>query len=223
MIRLVCVVMLLALPPSAGIAQSGARPSAPNQKPVAQTPEVPPADLPPSDDTEPPATMTPDDNVNITPLGPPDQRPDPTMDPEDPIVLAPPNMVPNPLAEPPRPPNPASGGRPAAKAPFAGQVRRGTWVSMGTATLQVLDKVNARVDTLVVKVGDMGHFGSLDITVKGCFIRPPDQPADATAFLAITDQRSATAGFTGWMVRSAPSMSMLAHPIYDVRVAGCAS
>jgi hypothetical protein len=62
----------------------------------------------------------------------------------------------------------------------------------------------------------------LDIAVRGCFVRAPDRPADATAFLVIRDHRVDAPSFTGWMVRSAPSMSMLAHPIYDVRISGCA-
>jgi hypothetical protein len=93
---------------------------------------------------------------------------------------------------------------------------------MGTATLQALDKVNARGETMTVKVGDDGHFGSLDIAVRGCFVRTPDRPTDATAFLVIRDQRADSPAFTGWMVRSAPYMSMLAHPIYDIRITGCA-
>ena len=93
---------------------------------------------------------------------------------------------------------------------------------MGTATLQALDKVNAHHDTLTVKVGESGHFGSLDIAVRGCFVRPPDLPADATAFLVIRDQHAGAPAFSGWMVRSAPYMSMLANAIYDVRVSGCA-
>ncbi len=87
--------------------------------------------------------------------------------------------------------------------------------------MQALDKVNARSETLVVKVGDIGHFGSLDIAVRGCFVRAADRPADATALLVIRDQRAETPSFSGWMVRSAPYMSMMAHPIYDVRIAGC--
>ena len=92
---------------------------------------------------------------------------------------------------------------------------------MGSATLQALDKVNAVEKTLVVKVGDTGKFASLDIAVRGCFVRPTDKPADATAFLVIRDQRTDAPSFNGWMVRSAPYMSMMAHPLYDVRIAGC--
>jgi len=144
---------------------------------------------------------------NLPPAAPPGQAEKPDDDPTE--------MVPNPLDD-------LGAGQPAGKqVQQQGQPRRADWVRMGTATLQTLDKVNARGDTLVLKVGDSGHFGSLVITVRGCYVRASDQPADATAFLVIRDERPDAPGFSGWMVRSAPYMSMLAHPIYDVRVAGC--
>ncbi len=64
-------------------------------------------------------------------------------------------------------------------------------------------------------------FGSLRITVQACAVRPPDQPQDAAAFLHITDSHDGEPDFTGWMIASAPSVSMLEHPVYDVRVTGC--
>jgi hypothetical protein len=164
-------------------------------------PVVAPADAPP-----------PDPGVTAAPLPPPDQP----MPPYDATADAP-DMVPNPLQDPNAVRVPGS----SKETQQQGQPQRGGWVKMGAATLQALDKVNARGDTLVVKVGDTGHFGSLAIAVRGCFVRAADQPTDATAFLVIRDQRADTPSFTGWMVRSAPYMSMLAHPIYDVRVAGC--
>jgi hypothetical protein len=103
-----------------------------------------------------------------------------------------------------------------------GRPQRGGWVPMGTATVQALDKINARAVTLTIKVGEAGHFGSLDIGVRGCLVRPPDVPADATAFLVVRDRAGSDAPvFNAWMVRSAPFMSMMAHPIYDLRVTGC--
>ena len=149
-----------------------------------------------------------DDTVTAAPLPPPE--PADTADQ--------PGMVPNPLSA---PEAPAAPGTRKTVAP-QGQPQRGGWVQMGTATLQALDKVNARGEALTVKVGEAGHFGSLDIAVRGCFVRTPDRPADATAFLVIRDQRADAPAFSGWMVRSAPSMSMLAHPLYDVRITGCA-
>jgi hypothetical protein len=157
--------------------------------------------------------MPPDNSVTAAPLAPPD----PSMPPEGP-ANAQQQLVPNPLVDPNAVPVPDAGKQAAQP---HGQPQRGGWTQMGTATLQALDKVNARGDTLVVKVGDVGHFGSLDIAVRGCFARPPDVPADATAYLVIRDEHADRPAFSGWMVRSAPYMSMLANPIYDVRVTSC--
>jgi hypothetical protein len=158
--------------------------------------------------------MPPDDTVTAAPLPPPDQ----SMPPEDP-ANAQQQLVPNPLDDQNVIKMPGAGKEAAQP---RGQPQRGGWIQMGTATLQALDKVNARGNTLVVKVGDVGHFGSLDIAVRGCFARPPDVPADATAYLVIRDEHADRPAFSGWMVRSAPYMSMLANPIYDVRVTSCA-
>ena len=178
-----------------------------------------------------PADQTPADNsVTATPLPP---APPPSEDTGSGVVVVPnpldtPNgqssgsdvqVVPNPLD--------SSNGQAAAgigkPAQPQGQAESGGWIKMGTATLQALDKVNAEEKTLVVKVGDSTHFDSLDIAVQGCYVRPSDRPADATAFLVIRDQHSDSdaPAFRGWMVRSAPYMSMMAHPLYDVQVAGC--
>ena len=157
-----------------------------------------------------PAEQAPLDNSVIsTPLPPAPPAEDQTESPVE--------VVPNPLDTANAPPVPGT-TRPAQP---QGQPVPGGWVKMGSATLQALDKVNAVEKTLVVKVGDTGRFASLDIAVRGCFVRPSDKPADATAFLVIRDQRADAPAFNGWMVRSAPYMSMMAHPIYDVRIAGC--
>ena len=106
------------------------------------------------------------------------------------------------------------GAPPAAAAPSA-------WLPQTTAMLQVLDKVNAQNAVLTVKVGQSAQFGSLTIQVQACQIRPPDQPQDATVFLTITDSHADAPGFRGWLLANHPSVSMLQHPIYDVRVVGC--
>ncbi len=96
------------------------------------------------------------------------------------------------------------------------------WIAAGGARLQVLDKVNALTSSLVVKVGQSATFESLTIIVKACTVRPPDQPADAAAFLQVTDSHPDAPGFTGWMLANEPAVSMLQSPIYDIRVSGCA-
>jgi hypothetical protein len=87
----------------------------------------------------------------------------------------------------------------------------------------VLDKVNARTRQLGVRVGQKASFGTLVITVRGCYVRPPDQRQDATAYLDINDPQQPDNGFDGWIFAAEPFVSMLEHPIYDVRLAGCRS
>jgi hypothetical protein len=97
------------------------------------------------------------------------------------------------------------------------------WLPRGEAVLQALDKVNARSQTLDVRVGASAHFGSLTIAVRSCVVHPPDQPADAAAFVDVTDATAGAPAFHGWMFQSDPAVSMLQHPIYDLRVLGCRS
>ena len=106
-------------------------------------------------------------------------------------------------------------------APPAAQPSQATWLPQASARLQVLDKVNAQTAVLTVKVGESAQVGSLTIQVQACDIRPPDQLQDATAFLTISDSHADAPGFRGWMLANDPSLSMLQHPIYDVRVVGC--
>ena len=139
--------------------------------------------------------------------------------PSAPVVatpLLPPGVQSPPAAQPP-PPAP---GAAAAPSPAPRPIPA-TWLPQGSAVLQLLDKVNAQNAVLTVKVGQSAQFGSLTIQVQACDIRPPDQPQDATAFLTITDSHADAPGFRGWMVANDPSLSMLQHPIYDVRVVGC--
>jgi hypothetical protein len=110
---------------------------------------------------------------------------------------------------------------PQAPSPSAPQPQPPAWLPQGSAQLQVLDKVNAQSAVLTVKVGQEARFGSLTIQVQACDVHPPDQPQDSAAFLTITDSRADAPGFRGWMLADNPSLSMLQHPIYDVRVVGC--
>ncbi len=112
-------------------------------------------------------------------------------------------------------------GRPQSPPQEAPRPTQTSWVPQGTALLQVLDKVNAQNAVLTVKVGQQAQFGSLSIEVQACNIHPPDQPPDSAAYLAITDSHADAPGFRGWMLANNPSVSMLQHPLYDVRVVGC--
>jgi hypothetical protein len=121
------------------------------------------------------------------------------------------------------PPSPQQQPGPQPTAAANPQPVQSTWVSQTAAQLQVLDKVNAQNAVLTVKVGQEAQFASLNILVQACNTRPPDQPQDSAAYLTINDNRSVAPGFRGWMLANDPSLSMLQHPIYDVRVISCRS
>lgn len=110
---------------------------------------------------------------------------------------------------------------PLAATPPATAQRPQSWVRASVVKLQALDKVNAQTQALTIKVGGSATFGSLTIVAKACVVRPTDQPADAAAFLAVTDSHPDSPGFNGWMLEDEPSVSMMEHPIYDLRVTGC--
>jgi hypothetical protein len=94
------------------------------------------------------------------------------------------------------------------------------WVPGNLAELRLLDKVTARASGAMMKPGESHEFGSLTIVMRSCLLRPKDQPSDAAAFLDITDRNGGPA-FHGWMLASAPALSMLEHPLYDIRVIAC--
>ena len=98
------------------------------------------------------------------------------------------------------------------------------WVPRQTAELQMLDKVTARVTVLQARVGEPVGFGTLTIQVQACNARPADEVPDAAAWLQVGDSRRAAGSqqvFQGWMFANAPGVSMLEHPVYDLRVLDC--
>jgi hypothetical protein len=94
-----------------------------------------------------------------------------------------------------------------------------------TAILQGMDKVTGRVMTIEAPIGATVHFGTLEIIVRTCRKRPPEEQPESAAFLDIWEARSgeATASlFRGWMFASSPALSALEHPVYDIWVLDCA-
>jgi hypothetical protein len=99
-------------------------------------------------------------------------------------------------------------------------------VPMDKARLQGLDKITARVSTIDAAVGQAVEFGALEITVRACDKRPPEEPPESAAYLEIVERKVNEAPklvFSGWMFASSPAVSALEHPIYDIWVLDCIS
>lgn len=118
-------------------------------------------------------------------------------------------------APPPPPPSQLTEPPPIAAPPLL------AWVARGGAALTLLNKVSAQSTQLSARIGETLRAGTLTIVVRACDVRPPDQAADATVWLDITDSDPGMPQFHGWMLLSAPAVSSFEHPIYDVRLIGC--
>jgi hypothetical protein len=95
---------------------------------------------------------------------------------------------------------------------------------MPVAVLRTLDKVTARVSTIEVPVGSSTDLGALQVTVRACDKRPPEETPESAAFLEILETKEgepAKTVFSGWMFASSPSLSALEHPVYDIWVVDC--
>ena len=102
----------------------------------------------------------------------------------------------------------------------------GTDLSFDTAVLQGLDKVTARVVTVEAPVGAPVHVGALEIIVRACKKRRPEDQPESAAFLDIWElhkDQPAAALFRGWMFASSPALSAMEHPVYDIWVLDCRS
>lgn len=94
-----------------------------------------------------------------------------------------------------------------------------------SATLQVLDKVTARANTLEVLPNLPTSFGNIDIYVKTCWTAPRDEKPEQAALMEIIERKPGSVTtetiFAGWMFASSPALSALEHPIYDVTLIQC--
>ena len=92
------------------------------------------------------------------------------------------------------------------------------------AVLQGLDKVTARVSALSAPIGATVRFGTLEVIVRHCDKRPPEEAPESAAFVDIWQARSGESSgslFRGWMFASSPALNALEHPVYDIWVLDC--
>ncbi len=97
-------------------------------------------------------------------------------------------------------------------------------IQMEEAVLQGLDKITARVSTIKVAVGETVTFGSLQITLRACDKRPPEETPESAAFLQVVEQKPGeqpVTRFSGWMFASSPALSAMEHPVYDLWALDC--
>ena len=90
------------------------------------------------------------------------------------------------------------------------------------ALLRGLDKVSGEIIDFGLKSGDIYLLWKLNIKLSECRYPISNPVGDAFAHLTISQDKSETDLFRGWMVASSPALNPLEHARYDVWVLRCA-
>lgn len=89
------------------------------------------------------------------------------------------------------------------------------------ASLRFLDKLTSETGDVTLAVGQSAKFGRLVVQLDSCRYPTGNPSSDSEAHLTITVEANETPLFAGWMLASAPALSALDHPRYDVWVLTC--
>ncbi len=92
------------------------------------------------------------------------------------------------------------------------------------AVFSGLDKITGRIITFEVGANETVQFGSLQITERVCYSRPPTETPQTDTFVEIDNidaNNDYKRVFTGWMFAGSPSLHALDHPVYDVWLLRC--
>jgi hypothetical protein len=117
-------------------------------------------------------------------------------------------------------------GRTAAALLFAGMAgeAHADKIANPNATFEGLDKITGRVISFDVAIGETVQFGSLQLTARVCYSRPPTESPNSTSFIEVNDvtfNNEYRRIFTGWVFASSPGLHAVEHPIYDVWLIDC--
>ena len=94
----------------------------------------------------------------------------------------------------------------------------------GVAVFAALDKVTARISRLEVRLNESVKFGSLKVTPRVCYSRPPTEPPKTTSFVEVEEEMldgKEKKLFSGWMFAESPGLNAVEHPVFDVWLTEC--
>jgi hypothetical protein len=93
-----------------------------------------------------------------------------------------------------------------------------------SATFEGLDKITGRIISFDVAIGETVQFGSLQLTPRICYSRPPTEAPNSTSFIEVNDVTVSNEYrriFTGWVFATSPGLHAIEHPIYDIWLVDC--
>jgi hypothetical protein len=97
-------------------------------------------------------------------------------------------------------------------------------IKHSVAVFSGLDKITGRIISFEVATNETVQFGTLQITERVCYTRPPTEAPQTDTFVEVDDvgiDNKAKRIFTGWMFAASPGLHALDHPVYDIWLTGC--
>jgi hypothetical protein len=111
-----------------------------------------------------------------------------------------------------------------AAAPFAVGPALADRISHPTAVFSGLDKITGRIIAFEAGIDETVQFGSLLVTPRICYTRPPTEAPRTDGFVEvdeITEKKTYNRIFSGWMFAASPGLHGVEHPVYDIWLTDC--
>lgn len=92
------------------------------------------------------------------------------------------------------------------------------------AVFSALDKVTATIKKLEIPLGQTVEFGSIKVTPRVCYSRPPTETPKTTTFVEVDEIQldgNLKRIFSGWMFAESPGLNAVEHPVFDVWLTEC--
>jgi len=89
------------------------------------------------------------------------------------------------------------------------------------ASLSILNKITASVDNLHLRLKENFQYGELRIYPIDCYLSSPEEKPETAIYLNVYHNTKEEKIFSGWMLKTLPSISAIEHPIYDIWVNDC--
>ncbi len=97
-------------------------------------------------------------------------------------------------------------------------------ISNPIAVFDGLDKITGRIISFEVAINETVQFGTLQITPRVCYSRPPTDAPQTDAFAQvdeIDEKKEMKRIFSGWMFADSPGLHGVEHPIFDIWLTAC--
>ena len=106
----------------------------------------------------------------------------------------------------------------------SGGTARADKIKHTTAVFAGLDKITGRIISFEVAIDETVQFGTLQVTPRVCYTRPPTEAPRTDGFAEVYEvdaNNTFKKIFSGWMFADSPGLHGVEHPVYDIWLTDC--